>query len=91
MHPPCIGMWPERSFAATRLVCAMALIAAASIDIDFSLFLAFLTLFIFLAALAYLCRLARGAVRRVCMNDDIQQIEHRKRRGYHGAFNRRHA
>ena len=70
----------------------MALIAAASINIDVAMFFGFLALFGILAALAYLCKLARDAVRRVCMNDDtISQADYRKRRGYHGAFNRRHA
>ena len=36
---------------------------------------------------------ARVWVRRVCGNDDVDtaQSDLRKRRGYHGAFNRRHA
>lgn len=69
----------------------MTLLAAASINIDWAMFLAFVLIFLLIAALIYLCKLARDAVRGVCMNDDIKRSEHRKRRGYHGAFNRRHA
>lgn len=73
------------------MVCAMTLFAAASINIDFAMFVGFLMVGVFVLALVYLCKLARAAVRRVCMNDDITQSEIHKRRGYHGAFNRRHA
>jgi hypothetical protein len=47
----------------------MALIAAASINIDFAIFIGFMLIGIVILALGYLCKLGRDAVRRVCMND----------------------
>lgn len=58
----------------------MPLIAAASISIDFAMFCGFVLLFGVILALAYLCRLARAAVRRVCMNDDDRDVPRRRTR-----------
>ena len=70
----------------------MALIAAASINIDATIFITFALAFAFFGGMfALMFYGARAAVRRICMNNDVTQSEHRRRRGHHGAFNRRHA
>lgn len=47
----------------------MPLFAAASINIDFAMFVGFVLIGLVILALAYLCKLARRAVRRACGNE----------------------
>ena len=60
--------------------------------IDIIIFAVAISFWLWVAGvLALIAYGARIWVRRICMNDDIEQTDLRKRRGYHGAFNRRHA
>jgi hypothetical protein len=83
MSPPRTDKWPERSFVATLMVCAM---------IDLIIFIVCVSFFTWLFAMIGLVVWgARTFVRRLAGNDLLEPSKLRKRRGYHGALNRRHA
>lgn len=72
--------WP---CVATQLVCAM---------IDLIIFIVCVSFFVWLfGMLGLMIWGVRALVRRLAGNDTIERAEPRKRRGHHGAFNRRHA
>lgn len=71
----------------------MALIAAATINIDFAIFIAFALAFLFFGGIfALMFYGARAWVRRVCGNDDIDRdAPHVRTHIHRGYSNRRHA